>query len=250
MIRMLENAVRQFAKRSGFLHIGQDNESTRERWIQRNLSALPQGWRLLDAGAGEQRHRHLCAHLKYVAQDFGKYDGIGDDRGLQTRQWNQAGLDIVSDITSVPEPDGSFDAVLCTEVLEHLPKPMEALKELVRLLRQGGHLILTAPFISMTHMAPYHYCTGFNRYFYDRALPELGLEVIELSYNGNFFEFVAQELRRVPSMAERYSATQMLHLHEAAAIAIVLGMLRRLSRKDRGSSELCSFGLHVRAIKK
>jgi SAM-dependent methyltransferase len=250
MIRTLEDAAKWLFEKAGLSRAGGGNENKREQWIEGALATLPRGWRILDAGAGEQRHRPLCSHLVYVAQDFGKYDGTGDHRGLHTGQWRQAGLDLVSDITAIPEPDGSFDAVLCTEVLEHLPEPTKALRELARLLRQGGHLILTAPFISMTHMAPFHYCTGFSSYFYGHMLPEIGLDVVELTYNGNFFEFVAQEVRRIPSMAARYSGPREFRLHEAAAMAVVLRMLERLSKKDRGSSEFCSFGLHVRAIKR
>jgi hypothetical protein len=94
---------------------------------------------------------------------------------------------------------------------------MRSLEELGRLLGQGGHLVLTAPFLSMTHMAPYHYCTGFNRYFYLNTLPGLGLDIVELTPNGNFFEFVAQELRRVRSMSLRCSAPQLPRPHEALA---------------------------------
>jgi len=64
-------------------------------------------------------------------------------------------VDVISDITSIPLPDASFDACLCTEVLEHLPHPIEALRELARLLRPGGRLILTAPFCSLTHFSPH-----------------------------------------------------------------------------------------------
>ena len=62
--------------------------------------------------------------------------------------WDQTGLDIVGDITSIPEPDASFDAILCVEVLEHVPDPLAALRELGRLLKPNGQLILTAPFCS------------------------------------------------------------------------------------------------------
>jgi SAM-dependent methyltransferase len=250
MIRALGDAARWLVEKTDFLPAGRSNETTRERWIREALAAVPEGWRILDAGAGEQRHRPYCGHLKYVAQDFGRYDGTGDHKGLHSGRWDQGELDIVSDITEIPAPDGSFDAVLCTEVLEHLPQPIEALRELARLLRRGGHLILTAPFVSMTHMAPFHYCTGFSSYFYRNTLPALGFDILEVSNNGSFFEFVAQELRRVPSMAKRYSPSRIARRYEIAAMAVVLRMLGRLSKADVGSTEFCSFGLQVRAIRR
>jgi ubiquinone/menaquinone biosynthesis C-methylase UbiE len=230
------------------LEVGRANESTRHAWVQRTLKRLPPGARLLDAGAGEQRFRAACSHLKYVAQDFGQYDGAGNGSALQTRRWDQTRLDIVSDITAIPQPDGSFDAVLCTEVFEHLPDPLAALREFARLVRPGGHLVLTAPFCSLTHMAPYHFATGFNRYFYAKHLPAHGFEVLEIQENGNFFEFLAQELRRLRGVSTRY-AQDVLDEGELGAVHTVLTALQRFSAKDAGSKELLCFGYHVLARK-
>lgn len=228
------------------LEVGRGNESTRHAWVQRTLKRIPPGSRLLDAGAGEQRFRPACAHLKYVAQDFGEYDGRGDGSALQTRRWDQTRLDIVSDITAIPQPDGSFDAVLCTEVFEHLPDPLAALREFARLLKAGGQLILTAPFCSLTHMAPYHFASGFNRYFYATHLPANGFEVLGIQENGNFFEFLAQELRRLRGVSARY-AQDFLDENELGAVNMVLTALQRFSGKDAGSKELLCFGYHVLA---
>ena len=168
--------------------VGRCNQYNRERWLERVLKEVPPGSRILDAGAGEQQYKRFCTHLRYVAQDFGQYNGKGDGKGLQTGRWNQEGLDIVADIASIPEPDGSFQAVMCVEVFEHIPEPIKALREFRRLLVTGGYLIITAPFCSLTHFAPYHFYTGFNRYFYEKHLPELGFEILELVPNGNYFE--------------------------------------------------------------
>ncbi|WP_121022373.1 class I SAM-dependent methyltransferase [Helicobacter vulpis] len=54
------------------------------------------------------------------------------------RKWGNTQLDIICDITAIPERDGSFDAIMCVEVFEHLPNPILALKEFSRLLRGGG----------------------------------------------------------------------------------------------------------------
>jgi ubiquinone/menaquinone biosynthesis C-methylase UbiE len=129
-----------------------------------NLKKIPAGYKILDAGAGECQFKKYCTHLNYVSQDFAQYNGDGNV-GLQMGSWDNTQLDIVSDITSIPVADGSFDAVMCTEVLEHVPDPVAALKEMNRTLRSGGYLMITVPFASLTHFAPYHFASGLNKFF-------------------------------------------------------------------------------------
>jgi len=228
--------------------VGRNNQRAREVWLEKVLLEVPAKSRILDAGAGTQRYRRYCAHLDYVSQDFSQYDGQGDDAALQTGEFDYGDLDIVSDITSIPQNDASFDAIMCIEVLEHLPDPALAIKEFSRLLKPGGNLILTAPFCSLTHFAPYHFSSGFNRYWYEHHLLENGFKVIELTENGNYFEFIAQEMRRVKSTAKRYSGSKP-NILERINTFFVLRMLARLSATDRGSSELLCYGYHVRARK-
>jgi ubiquinone/menaquinone biosynthesis C-methylase UbiE len=230
------------------VEVGAKNKATREAWIEKTLVSLSPGLRILDAGAGEQKYKKFCAHLNYVSQDFGQYDGKGDYKGLQKGTWDQSKLDIVSDISSVPEPDGSFDALMCIEVFEHLPNPILAIKEFNRLLKKGGHLIITAPFCSLTHFAPYHYTSGFNSYYYEKHLKDLGFVDLEIDVNGNFFEFVAQEISRIPTVADLYSRGSMSIL-ERLSLKIMLNMLGKFSRRDRGSEELLCFGYHIYARK-
>src|SRR3984957_6611965 len=228
--------------------VGTKNAATRDAWVAQALAALPPGARLLDAGAGECQYKKHCGHLKFVAQDISVYDGKGDT-GLQTGSWDFSQIDIVSDILAIPEPDASFDAVLCTEVLEHLPDPVRALDEMARLLRPGGTFIITAPFWSLTHFAPYHYATGFNRYFYEFHLGRLGFDIVDMVPNGNFFECVGQELRRVAEMAQRFAGGDKPTPLELHAMQIVLAMVERMSARDTGSPEMMNFDYQVRAVK-
>jgi len=119
---------------------------------------------------------------------------------MQTGKWNISGIDIIGDIASIPEADGSFDVIMCTEVFENFPDPILAIKEFQRLLKKDGMLIITVPFCSLTHFAPYHFSTGFNRHFYEHHLNHFGFEVTEMTTNGNYFEYIAQEIWRLNYM--------------------------------------------------
>ena len=129
-----------------------NNLNERTEWVTRQLQNLPRGSLLLDAGCGSQQFRVFCDHLNYKGQDFGQYvvdekKMIGaEERGLGSGSEYQYGeLDYVGDIWDINETDASFDAILCTEVFEHIPHPIETVKEFSRLIKPGGTLILTAP---------------------------------------------------------------------------------------------------------
>ena len=228
--------------------VGTSNETARVLWIEETLKKIPAGLTILDAGAGECQFKKFCGHLKYISQDFAQYHGEGEV-GLQTGNWDNSKLDIVSDILSIPLPDHSIDVVMCTEVLEHIPDPAAAIKEFGRLVKPGGYLLITAPFASLTHFAPYHFASGLSRFFYEKYLPENGFEIMKLDFNGNFFEYVAQENRRIKSIAAKY-AGKKLNTFQKIIIHLNLLILQSLSKKDKGSSELLCFGIHVFARKK
>lgn len=223
-----------------------NNEVNRRIWLQKTLAAMPAGLRILDAGAGELQNKPLCTHLDYVSQDFCQYKGVGNGRGLQTGQWNTSQIDLVCDISAIPEPDGSFDVILCSEVFEHLPDPLQALDEFVRLLKPGGKLILTAPFASLVHFAPYHYCTGFSRYWYEHHLPKRRFQILELVPNGDWFDYCRQELARLGSMARR-------HGDWCWPLAYLVGLSGVAYCKIRGGHkdhDLACFGWQCLALKK
>jgi len=227
--------------------IGTTADEVRVNWVIRQLKALPDGLRILDAGAGELRFKTHCSHLQYVAQDFGQYTGDGDGAALQTGKWDNTRLDIVSDITSIPVDDASFDAILCSEVFEHIPDAITAVREFWRILKPGGTLLITAPFNSLTHFAPYHFC-GYNRYWYMHHLPLMGLAIEEIEANGTWFAFVAQELRRSRLVSRMYASGLFGLITRIAAIPLLV-LLTLLARYDRGSNELLCFGFMVRATK-
>lgn len=65
--------------------------------------------------------------------------------------------DVVDDITRSSFPDETFDAVIIMEVLEHVPEPHRATLEIHRLLKPGGRLIASTPFLFPIHDRPHDY---------------------------------------------------------------------------------------------
>ena len=84
------------------------------------LGAITPGLRILDAGADELRHKPLCAHLDYVSQDFCQYEGTGEAQCRHTGKCDTIKIDLVCGTVNIPEPDTSFDVILCSEVIGHL----------------------------------------------------------------------------------------------------------------------------------
>ena len=223
------------------------NEINRQAWLKKTLAALPKGIRLLDAGAGELKNRQYCVHLDYVSQDFCQYQGGGDalDEGLQSNGWDTTRIDLVSDITAIPSLDASFDAILCSEVLEHVPEPTHVLDEFARLLKPGGVMILTAPFSSNVHMAPYYYCSGFSKYWYEQHLTQRGFRIETLTANGDWYALLRQELTRIGGL-ERHRGNWAWPF---AYIYALLGLLYFKLRRKQWAEDLACFGWQCVAVK-
>lgn len=218
------------------------NERNRHAWIEAKLKSLPPGLKLLDAGAGQQPFRAQCAHLQYFAQDFGVYAPEGE--GLQIKAWQYGELNYQGDVWNIQEQDAFFDVVLCTEVLEHVPYPNETLREFSRLLKPGGTLLLTAPFASLPHMRPHYYYSGFSREYYETQLAQHGFDVQEITANGNFFLYLAQESVR----GLRIVRNPLGKLLYAVVFALPVLCLRWLAWAAPDPQLV--FGYHVRAMKR
>ena len=111
------------------------------RWLARQ-SPLVHG-RLLDLGCGNQPFLPWYEPMvkEVVAVDAAPIPGV-----LQ--------VDLAGPL---PFPQESFDTILCTQVLEHVENAEHAMGEIARVLRPGGHALVTVPFLYPTHEAPYDY---------------------------------------------------------------------------------------------
>jgi SAM-dependent methyltransferase len=163
-------------------HVG-FNPGNRDRWITQKAATVAEGAIVLDAGAGPMPYKNLFSH--YRPQEFLKADEVprsfrkNSDGGFEV-----GGFSYKCDITDIPEEDATFDAILCTEVFEHIPEPMMAMKEFSRLLKPGGRLFITAPFTGGSHQDPYHFSGGYSLNFYNEACRRYGMEVVETMNQG------------------------------------------------------------------
>jgi ubiquinone/menaquinone biosynthesis C-methylase UbiE len=94
------------------------------------------------------------------------------------------GIDVAGSIYDIPFPDESFDSIVCTQVFEHLAYPWKAVKEIRRVLKKGGCVLITVPQTSPLHGEPWDYYRythwGLEALFED-------FELIEMKRCGNYY---------------------------------------------------------------
>lgn len=108
--------------------------------------AVKSGERVLDIGCGNARD------IARIAKLGGQVVGVDISAGMvaaakqELERVGMSGITLqVGDATHLDFPDASFDKVLCSEVIEHIPDAPQALREMRRVLRPGGSLVLSTP---------------------------------------------------------------------------------------------------------
>jgi SAM-dependent methyltransferase len=132
-----------------------------------------QAWHVLELGAYDE-NGSVRGVIKPLVRD---YIGVDLRPG--------PGVDVVSPAAATPFAPGSFDMVVSTEMLEHDPRPWLTLEEVARVLRPGGHLLLTARGFDAYTGYPEHPCPAdywrFNRSSFDVLITDAGLHIVELT---------------------------------------------------------------------
>jgi SAM-dependent methyltransferase len=137
--------------------------------------------KLLDVGCGRKPYKDT-----YFS---GATSYIGVDHLTENSQ-----PDIVASALDLPFDDKSFDTVVSTEVLEHVPDPSHALRQMHRVLKPGGYLILSTPMYWPRHEMPH----DFFRYPYDGLLfliKESGFELVRMFNRGHAYVFLGQVIQ-------------------------------------------------------
>ncbi len=140
-----------------------------------------QGDLILDAGAGEARHRSFFTRGHYVALDAASGDS----------QWDYSRLDVLGDLEAIPLRQGAADHVVCMVVLEHTRRPGRVLEEFARVLKDGGRLWLVVPFLWEEHQAPNDFFR-FTRYGLQHLFKDVPLRIDLMEPMGGFFWLAAR----------------------------------------------------------
>ena len=147
---------------------------------------LKSGDRILDLGCGFGRHAYEAARrgAHVVALDAGRDEVEGVlgtfaamvDAGELTAETSHVGV-VQGDALHLPFPDGTFDRVICSEVLEHIPDDVGAMRELARVLKSGGTMAITVPrfgpeLVNWALSDEYHMVEGGHVRIYRRSVIE------------------------------------------------------------------------------
>lgn len=132
---------------------------------------------VLDVGSGRyRRYTPLFTNMK-------SYKTLDRDG-----EWKP---DIIGSAESIPLEDNSIDSIICTQVLEHVQHPWVALKEMQRVLKPNGVLLLTVPQLNELHEIPHDYYR-YTRWGLETLMTEAGLKVEVMDQRGTIHTSLAQ----------------------------------------------------------
>lgn len=147
--------------------------------------------KVVDVGAGRGKYKKLILEYadNYTAIDNeSSYDQFGEKKFINK-------LDYARDALNTPFENESFDTVICTEVLEHIENPFILMKEMSRILKKEGCLILSSGWIALYHPEPKDYFR-FSKDGYLHLCEINNLEIKEVIKKGGYFTMLFGLLTR------------------------------------------------------
>lgn len=149
---------------------------------QIKISAKALNGKLLDYGCGSKPYRALFSNVD-------TYIGIDVENGAH--EHTNEDIDLYFDGKTVPFDDESFDSILCSEVLEHVPDIDKTLSELYRVLKKEGKILVSVPFVWTEHEMPFDF-RRFTGNGIENLLKNYGFKIVSNTKSSTFLETVFQ----------------------------------------------------------
>lgn len=192
---------------------------------------------LLDVGSGDQPYRPLMVAGDSEVKVYISLDIPGSRYASPDLYWDGVSMSLKSN---------SVDCAMATEVIEHCPKPKAVLSEICRVLKPGGILFLTVPFLWPLHDVPddeFRY-TPFSL---ARILHDAGFAHIDLEAMGGWDASLAQMIglwaRRRPMSEAKRAVVSLL------ALPVVKWLARRDSPPTSFKTSVMITGIAALATK-
>jgi len=160
-----------------------ENGRIKEFLIEEDLNLKAESM-VLDASAGEKPYADIFTRHKYESCDI--------PQGFYTQKH-----DFVCSLDDIPKSDNYYDAVLLTQVLEHVPDPERVLKEIHRILKPNGKLLLSVPLNGPLHGEPWHFFQ-FTHYGLNELAKKTGYKINEIEKVGGAFWFFGKHVQDLP----------------------------------------------------
>jgi len=142
---------------------------------------------VLDAGAGSRPYQNYFSHTNYESTDRRE---IPDSSAPGKHSF-------LCNLEEIPRPDNSYDAIVNTQVLEHVEYPQTVINEFYRVLKPHGKLFLTAPQGWGLHQEPYHFF-NFTKYGLESLFKNARFEIIFIRPRGGIFWYLANRISILP----------------------------------------------------
>ena len=148
--------------------------------VRRHAPAM--AGKLMDFGCGSKPYKSLFNNVaEYIGVD---YDSPGHSHANEQ-------IDVFYDGKHLPFPDNHFDSIFSTEVFEHIFNLPDILRELNRVLKPGGRILITCPFAICEHEVPNDFAR-YTSFAMKDMLEKNGFSVLHLDKSGNSVETVWQ----------------------------------------------------------
>lgn len=162
--------------------------------------------------------------------------------------------DVQADAALLPFPGSVFDAVICSELLEHVPAPVEVVSEMHRVLKTGGVALICVPFMNRIHGDPFDY-GRYTDFYWNRILTGNGFGDVQIERQGLYWCVMADMLRDLAyarsfgGLWKQNWALRLLCLAMAAAKRRALEWDARIEASDNSSLQGYTTGFGIRAVK-